>query len=473
MLTQLTAVELTKKMKQKELSPVEVIDFYLERIEQLNPAINAFVYIAHKEAKEQAQKAEQALMRGEETGPLYGVPVAIKDLTVTKGMPTTYGSPVFKDDVPNRDATLVQRLKKAGAIIVGKTNTPEFGHKGTTDNLLFGATKNPWNTDKTAGGSSGGSAAAVAARLVPVAEGSDGGGSIRIPASFCGVYGLKPTFGRIPYDSNIQNVFGALEPFLHHGPITYSVRDAALLLKTMQGPAPTDPFSLPETGDDYLAALEKDIQGLKIAYTPDFGMYEVAAEVKEIVAAAVHRLSSLGCTVEEVAIDFDLTLEAFIKFFTSMWFVGAAASLGELLKQKPTLISDTMRRYIEAGTTLSAVEYRKLETTRTRIWLKIQELFTQYDLIVSPTLATTAFDYRLEGPPAINGKPIQPDSDWMLTQIFNVTGLPAASLPVGFSADGLPVGLQIAANRFQDVRVLQLSYAYEKVFHPLRNVPSF
>lgn len=459
-----TATELARNIREKQISPVEVIDIFLERVSSLNPKLNAIVTLAADEARAQAKKAEQAVMQGDTLGPLHGVPVAMKDLTATKGIRTTFGSLAFKDHTPDRDATVVTRLKEAGAIIIGKTNTPEFGYKGTTDNPLFGATKNPWDLHLTPGGSSGGSAAAVAARLIPVAEGSDGGGSIRIPASLCGVFGLKPSFGRIPQDSHLNNVFGSYEPFQHHGPLTHSVEDAALMLQVMQGPATTDPFSLPLTGENYRDEIKKGVQGLKVAYTPDFGIYEVAADVKAVIEQSIDHVRLLGCDVNEVSIDMGMDLQEFMSFFKQMWFVGISASYGELLAEQPDHVSEELAFMIREGEKLSAVEYKQVGRARTAIWHKVQELFNTYDLILSPTLGTTAFPSGLMGPAEINGRPIQPDSDWMLTQIFNVTGHPAASLPVGLTGKGLPVGLQIAGDRFQDAQVLRLSYAYETTY---------
>lgn len=458
-----TATNLARRIVAKEISPVEVVDFFLARIGAINPKINAFVTL-NENVKAQAQEAEEMIQRGEILGPLHGVPVALKDLTATEGIRTTFGSPAFKDHIPARDATVVKRLKEAGALVLGKTNTPEFGHIGTTDNLLFGATVNPWHLERTAGGSSGGSAAAVAAGLVPLAEGSDGGGSIRIPASFCGVYGFKPTYGRVPYDSHMHNVFGSHAPFLHHGPLTRSVTDAALFLQITQGPSPTDPFSLPIVEEEIINHIEWNIEGLKVAYTPDFGMYEVSSEVKRVVEADLDRWCELGCQVEEVSVDFGMKLDEFIEFFTGMWYASAAAGSGPLLEEHPELVSPSYRAMIEAGYEQSAVEYKRLEPIRTKVWHEMQTLFQTYDLVFSPTLAVTAFDHKLLGPEEINGKPIQPASDWMLTQVYNVTGLPAASIPIGFSREGLPIGLQLAANRFEDTLVLRASRAYEKVF---------
>lgn len=462
MIEKMTVTELASQIKTKDLSPAEVVDHFLWRIQSYNPGINAFVTM-NENIKQEAKKAEEAVTSNQKLGPLHGVPIAIKDLTPTKGLRTTYGSPAFENHIPDRDAIIVKRLKEAGALIMGKTNTPDFGHKGTTDNLLFGPTKNPWDLDKTAGGSSGGSAAAVSANLIPFAEGSDGGGSIRIPASFCGVYGFKPTYGRIPNDNNLSNAFGSSNPFVNHGPITKSVADAALFLEVVQGPTSTDPYSLPVTGDKFTENLDDSIKGMKIAYTPDFGMHEVMPEVSSVVGQSLNKWRSLGCEVEEVTPDFDMNLHEFLGFFKNMWYAAAAAGSGPLLEQHPEWVSPSYKTMIEKGFKLSAAEYKQLDAKRTKVWSTMQELFENYDLVLSPTLAVTAFDYQLLGPEAINGEPIEADSDWMMTHVYNMTGLPAASIPAGLSPDGLPVGIQIAGNRFNDALVLRASRAYEKI----------
>lgn len=457
----MSAVELVKRMKEKELSPVEVVKAFLDRIDEHNSKWNAFVTINDR-ALTEAKEAEEAIVKGKKLGKLHGLPVAIKDLTPTKGLRTTYGSPVFKDYIPDHEPTFLKRIKAAGGIVLGKTNTPEFGHKGVTDNPLFGVTKNPWDEKLTPGGSSGGSAVAVAAKLAPIAEGSDGGGSIRIPAAFTGVFGFKPTYGLIPHDSDPDNVFGSQSPFLHNGPMARTTRDAAMLFSVMQGYDANDPFSLPNTGEDF-EAITGSVQGLKIAYTRDFGMYEVSEDVEKLTEQACSRLTSLGCEVEEVKVDYELTLKELSRSFVGMWCAKYASGYGDLYDQSPENFSENISKMIAIGRKLSAVDYKKIELNRTKVWQKTQALLNDYDLIISPTLATTAFAHHLPGPSEINGKKAGPN-DWMMTQIYNMTGHPAASLPIGLTESGLPVGLQIAANRLADRLVLQLCQAYENAF---------
>ncbi|MFZ3578879.1 amidase [Virgibacillus sp. DJP39] len=457
-----TADDLAKKIKSKSISSVEVMEYYMKQIEEKNGQVNAFVTV-NPNAMEEAKQADQDVIDGKKLGPLHGVPVGIKDLTPTKGIRTTFGTKVFADNVPDRDATIVKRLKAAGAIILGKTNTPDFGHKGTTDNLLFGATKNPWNLDKTSGGSSGGSAAAVAANMVPFAEGSDGGGSVRIPASFCGVYGFKPSYGRIPMDNSSVNAFGSNNPFVNHGPLSRTVRDAALFVDVTQGPSTTDPFSLPRFDEDLVNQLEGDLTGVKIAFTRDFGMYTVDKEVLHVIDQQVVKLRELGADVEEVSMDFGMTLHQFLGFFKNTWYASAAAGGGTLLRDHPELLTPSYQTMIERGFDISTSEYIGYQQKRTIVWKELQKHFETYDLVMSPSLAIPAFDHQLIGPEEIEGEKIEADSDWMMTHIYNMTGLPAASIPAGFTKSGLPIGMQLAGNRFNDGLVLRASHAYEKL----------
>lgn len=458
-----SATELARLIRNKEVSPVDIVDQLLARIEAINPQINAFCTVVSDDARAEAKRAEVKVMRGEELGPLHGVPIAIKDLTSTAGIRTTLGSLVFQDNVPEEDAICVQRIKNAGAIILGKTNTPEFGHKGTTDNLLFGTTKNPWNLDMTSGGSSGGSAAAVATGLVPFAEGSDGGGSIRIPSSFCGVYGLKPTYGRIPYDGNHQNMFWSQAPFLHYGPIARTVEDAALLLSVMAGYHSRDPYSLPDTGEDYLQEIRRDVRGLRVAYSPDLGFYQVDKRVHFAVEKAVKQLQSLGVRVDVIPVDLG-SKKAFEEAFETMWYVQIASAYAALLPEKRELFSKAIVFMLETGQTINALDYKKTELVRTDLWYRLQRVFDNYDLLVCPTLAVPAFSHQIRGPKEINGVKVNPFTDWMLTNVFNMTGHPATSLPVGFTDDNLPIGMQVIGRRLGDSTVLGLSYAYEQAF---------
>ncbi|MHB1420436.1 MAG: amidase [Bacillota bacterium] len=456
-----SALELAEMIRNREVSPVEVINAYLQRIGQINPLINAFCTVSDDQARQAAQTAENALMRGEEIGPLHGVPIAIKDLTPTAGIRTTYGSRIFADNVPTEDAVYAERVKKAGAIVLGKTNTPEFGHTATTDNALFGPTRNPWNLECTVGGSSGGSAAAVAASLTPLAEGSDGGGSVRIPASACGVYGLKPTYGRIPFDTSPSR-FSSDTPFLHHGTLTRTVADAALLLSVVSGPDRRDPYSLPSTGENYLEAIKKDIKGLRIAFSPNLGYFEIDAQVSSAVEDTVKILAELGCTVETKNPDFIDPLKTVQGPFNLMWCVHFASFYAEYLPQWQDKISRGVLAMIKTGQRVPVEEYKQAEIARSVVWDKIEAIFSEYDLLLTPTLSVPAFQLGIPGPREVNGKSIDPYSGWMLTYPFNLTGHPAASVPCGFTREGLPIGLQVIGRRFDEATILAVSAVIEK-----------
>lgn len=465
---QLTAHELIKAYQDRTLSPVVVVDELFKKIKAENPKINAFVTLNEEAAREQAKTAEEAYIN-KTARPLEGVPIAIKDLTNTKGLRTTYGTPLNKDHIPDRDATIVARLKAAGAIIMGKTNTPEYGYKATTDNPLFGATRNPWDLETNSGGSSGGSAAAVSAGFVPLAEGSDGGGSIRIPASLCGVFGFKPSYGRVPYDNHPDGVFGNHEPFVHYGTLTRSVHDAALMYDVVKGYADTDPFALP---DDHRSALEDLKTGqprkLRIGWTLDWGMYEIDNQVAEVFYQAIDGLSAEGFDVRAVNINFfDKTLREYIEYFEKLWTAGLAAGLEDTMHRHPDVFSAGLQDSIRRGSALSAVDFKGLEAYRAHLWHKMQALFHDVDILLSPTLATPAFRWDQEGPLTINGKSIKVDSDWVMTQIYNLTGQPAISIPIGLTDAGLPVGMQAASARLNDNLLLGFAAAYEKHFPTL------
>ncbi|MGV3489469.1 MAG: amidase, partial [Tuberibacillus sp.] len=395
-------------------------------------------------------------------------PIAIKDLTNTKGLRTTYGTLLNKDHIPDRDATVVARLKDAGVLIMGKTNTPEYGYKATTDNLVFGATRNPWNLETNSGGSSGGSAAAVSAGLVPLAEGSDGGGSVRIPASLCGIFGFKPSYGKIPFDNHLDGVFGTHEPFLHYGTLTRSVADAALMFDVMKGYADTDPFSLP---DDHVSALQEIKKGvsheLKIGWSLDLGMFRVDNEVADRFYQAIDRLSAAGFHVQAVDVHFGTGLREYMDDFVRLWTAGLG-SLKDTADRHPEMFSSGLIKMIEKGNELSSVEFKNLEAYRARVWHKLQGLFRDIDILLSPTLAAPAVPWDQEGPQTINGKPLEEiDSDWVMTQVYNITGQPAITIPIGLTKDGLPVGMQAASARLNDYLILRFAHMYEQQFPTL------
>jgi len=454
-----SVVTLAQWIRQKTVSPSEVVQAFLDRIAQYNPVLNAYCTVAAEQALQAARDAEQTIMKGADLPPLLGVPVAIKDLVLTKGIRTTFGSQVFADNIPEHDSAIVSRLKEAGAIILGKTNTPEFGYTGITDNLLFGRTNNPWDLARTSGGSSGGSAVAVAAGLAPAAQGNDGGGSIRIPASCCGVYGLKPSFGRIPFDS-ARTSFSASVPFLHEGFITNSVQDASLLLTSTQGPHSHDPFSVPISRESYYPVERMDMSKVRVAYCPDLDFFPLDSEVKKAADRAVQTLARLGAQVELVSLGFTNYQAEVSNPFTGMWTANLGAHYSELLSTWETKMTKGLVVSIKAGQTMSSVEYKQLEKARSRAYRKVEAIFANYDLLVTPTLAVPAFAHA-PGPTEIDGLPIDPYSGWMLTPLFNLTGHPAASINCGYSEQGLPIGLQLIGPRYQEDIILQISKRYQ------------
>jgi aspartyl-tRNA(Asn)/glutamyl-tRNA(Gln) amidotransferase subunit A len=449
----MTAIELTDAIRTKRVSPVEVVNAILSRIEQLNPRLNAFCLVTADAARQAAQAAEQAVMRGEPLGPLHGVPVSIKDLVITKGVRTMRGSKLYEHDVPTEDAPVVERLKAAGAIVLGKTTTPEFGFKGVTDSLVTGISRNPWNLERTPGGSSGGAGAAVATGMGPLAIGTDGGGSIRIPSSFCGIYGLKPHVGRVPvYPAS------ATGDLSHVGPMTRTVRDAALMLNVIAGADDRDRFSLPTSHPDYLKVIEGDIHGLRIAWSSDLGFAIVDPQVRQIAAEAVQAFAELGCHVEETNPGFDNPDELFQHFF----YVNIGAMLhdypGYEGKIDPQLLAN-----INEVKEVSSQGYVRSILRRNMIFDKIQRLFTIYDLLLCPTVAVPPFGLGIEGPTEIVGQSVNRRAWIALTPLFNLTGQPAATVPCGFTSDGLPIGLQIVGRRFDEATVLRASAAFESV----------
>jgi aspartyl-tRNA(Asn)/glutamyl-tRNA(Gln) amidotransferase subunit A len=381
-------------------------------------------------------------------GPLHGVPISVKDLTTTKGVLTTRGSALYAADIPTEDAPAVERVKAAGAIVVGKTNTPEFGWKGDTSNPLFGATLNPWDVARqaSAGGSSGGAAAAVAAGLAPLALGTDGAGSIRIPASFCGIVGLKQQLWRVPtYPPS------AVETLAHTGPMTRTVRDAALLLNVIAGPDERDRLSLPATGEDWLLACDGGVQGLRVAWSPDLGYAPVDPEVAALTAQAAQVFSTdLGCRLETAHPGFPDPAAAELILF----YAGVAANIANLSPERQRAIT-------EETTGLTALDYVQANATRQAVWEQTRRFFTEYDLLVTPTIAVPPFTAATEGPGEVAGRPVGRFGWTPFTYPFNLSGNPALTIPIGFTQAGLPVGLQIVGRRFDEATVLRAGAAYE------------
>ena len=392
-------------------------------------------------------------MRGEPLGPLHGVPVSIKDLVITKGIRTMRGSKLYEHDVPAEDAPVVERLKVAGAIILGKTTTPEFGFKGVTDSPVTGITRNPWHLDRTPGGSSGGAGVAVATGMGPLAVGTDGGGSIRIPSSFCGIYGLKAHVGRVPvYPAS------TIGDISHVGPMTRTVRDAALMLNAIAGADDRDRLSLPTSHPDYLQAVEGDSHGLRVAWSADLGFAVVDPQVKQITAAAVTAFSELGCRVEEINPDFDNPGELFQYFFY--------VHIGTMLQDYPGYehqIDPQLLANIAEVKGVSGQDYARVILRRSAIFDKIQRVFATYDVLLCPTVAVPPFEVGIEGPTQIAGRALDRRTWIAMTPLFNLTGQPAATVPCGFTTEGLPIGLQIVGRRFDEATVLRASAAFEAI----------
>ena len=465
----MTAAGIARRVRDGDLSPVEVVDATLEAIEERNERTNAFVTVTDERAREAAERAERAVESGEVLGPLHGVPVAIKDLDDVAGVRTTSGSKLFEDRVAEDNSPFVDRLLDAGAIVVGKTNTPEFGLGCTTDNRVAGPTGTPFAPDRVSGGSSGGAGAALADGLVPLAQGSDTGGSIRTPASFCGVYGLKPTFGRVARVDH-RNAFGDHTPFSHTGPMARTVEDAALMLDVMAGPHPLDPFSLPEPSGSYVEATRRPVDDLSVAYSPDLGIYPIDPAVRAVVDDAVSGFEAAGASVERVDLDPELThgtvLDAYYTFATVLWesLFDALEEEGDLDPRgadRDRLAGSTVETVLEAES-VSTREYKAADRTRTRVLELVQGVLDEHDLLVTPTLAVPPFGIG-DLPTEVDGQSVEPRRGWLLTQPFNMTGNPAASIPAGLTDEGLPVGMQLVGPRLADDDVLAASAAFERV----------
>jgi len=441
------ATDQLRSLRSGEVSAVELLQLHLERIDQINPFINAICTRTDAQAMDAARAIDAARRAGAPLGPLAGLPVVLKDLTPTAGVRTTAGSRLYAERIPTHDAPLVERIRSAGAVIVGKSNTPEFGHKGVTDNMVFGATRNPWNTDRVAGGSSGGSAAALASGMVALAEGSDGAGSIRIPASLCGLVGVKPTYALVP---DVATPFSSQTPFFHNGPIARCVDDAALFLRSLVGFEPRSPFSLPDL------PVPSPGRGARsgprrIAYSPDFGYFPVDPAVATVCQSAVEQFETLGDHVEQIALALDADVEA---AFMTFWRFKLASTFGGLPDALLALLEPRVQQLIKEGLSLSALDVGAATQIRERVWAVFSSVFDRFDLLISPTTSLTAFPLAQDLPTHVAGQAINPLIGWFLTYPVNLTGHPAVSLPCGFCPDGLPVGLQLIGPRLADWDVM-------------------
>jgi aspartyl-tRNA(Asn)/glutamyl-tRNA(Gln) amidotransferase subunit A len=451
-----SARELIQQIRTGEISPVEVMEQTLRRVDAVNPILNAFTNLYPEQALDQAKKLAQDLVSGKSAGPLAGLPIGVKDLEDVAGMATTYGSLAFQNHIAGYDSTQVSRLKAAGAIVIGKTNTPEFGFTGFTKNRLFGTTRNPWNPSRTPGGSSGGSAAAVAGGMVAMATGSDAGGSIRIPSSYSGCFGLKTSAGRIPWGP-VPLLY--MDTISVMGPIARSVEDAALFLDCTAGYHPSDPRSLPKPGISYVQCLEDLPKGLKIAFSQDLGYAVVQKEVLNNVRTAVACFEDMGHFVDVPQVDFFDPSEGWSLFMN----LDIYAQYNEYIGKHKELVSRSLIKTLETYDSLSIADIIQADVVRTEFNRVLWKLFDRYDLLLTPTMPTDAF--AAEGPPPseVDGKPIDLLGAVAFTYPFNLSGHPAASVPAGFTDAGLPVGLQIVGPRHRDDLVLQAARAYERM----------
>ena len=449
-----SATELLAQIRKKTLSPVEICQSILDRIGRVNPKLNAFCALTAEAALEAARRAETATARGEALGPLHGIPFTIKDLAFTRGVRTMSGSFIFEHRVTDVDAPYVRRLKEAGGIMIGKTTTPEFGWKALGDSPLTGITRNPWNPGMTSGGSSAGAAVAAASGLGPLHQGSDGAGSIRIPASFCGIYGFKPTYGRVPHwpVSNADNTS-------HIGPMTRTVADAALMLSVMAGPDDWDRTCLDAAPDDYVGRLHDGVKGLRVAWSPDLGGLRVDPEVAAMAKQAALAFQESGCVVEEVA---DPHFEDSAEMIRVMWNAHHAGNYGRYLPEWRARMDPGLVACIDDGLRYSAEHYVAIRARKFTHSDSVRALFDTYDLLLTPSVSVTAFEVGRLNPAHFP----QHAWDWFpwasFSYPFNFTGHPAATVPAGFTTAGMPVGLQIVGRRLADLTVLQASAAFEQ-----------
>ncbi len=451
----LPATELAIRIRNRDLPAVEVMEAHLSRIERVNPEVNAIVTLTPEEAMDAAHDADERLARGEQVGPLHGLPVAHKDLVPTKGVRTTFGSRVYRDHIPVHDALIVERLREAGAIMVGKTNTPEFGAGSQTFNEVFGETKNPYDTTKTCGGSSGGAAVSLACGMLPIADGSDVGGSLRNPASFCNVVGMRPSVGRVPS----WPVIAAWFPLAVEGPMARTVDDVALMLSAMAGSDPRSPASLPEPGETFADPPERNFLGVRIAWSQDLGGVPVDPRVTSELEAVRPVFEDLGCIVEAGEPDFSGADEIFMTW--RAWYY--ELSYGHLLQDHRDEMKDTVVWNIEEGRKLTGPQLGLAEKKRTELFHRVRKFMEAYEFLILPVSQVPPFDIEQPYVTEINGVEMGNYIEWMKSCYYvTVTGLPAISVPCGFTPEGLPVGVQIVGRYRDDLGVLQLARAFER-----------
>jgi amidase len=452
-LCELSAVDLAARLAQKQVSAREVMSAHLAQIERLNPKVNAIVTLVAEQAMAGASKADEAIMRRDPIGVLHGLPVAHKDLVDTAGIRTTRGSPFYRNHVPVRDALIVTRIRAAGAITVGKTNTPEFGAGSQTFNTVFGATRNPYDVTKTCGGSSGGAATAVAARMLPIADGSDTGGSLRNPPAFCNVVGLRPSPGRVASEST------SWSPLSVSGPIARTVADVALFLSAIAGPDPRNPLSIQEDPARFRATLDRNFKGDRIAWWRGLGGIPFEPEIRRVVDANRKVFEDLGCVVEEAEPDFTGVDAA----FPLLRYAANHPQYAPLVRERPEWVKDTIKFEVAQAERASAADVGRAQARQALMYDQSRQFFERYEYFILPVTQVEPFDINTPYPTEIAGTPMATYIDWMRSCWYvTMMSTPAISVPAGFSANGLPVGLQIVGRHRNEWSVLQLAHAFEQ-----------
>ena len=452
----MTATEMAQRIQARELSCREVMQAHLTCIDRINPKVNAIVtQIPDEQALTAADTADKVLARGESTGPLHGLPIAHKDLVPTKDMRTTFGSRIYNDFVPDHDGLIVERLKKAGAITIGKTNTPEFGAGSQTFNQVFGETLNPYDTTKTCGGSSGGAAVALACGMLPLADGSDMGGSLRNPGNFCNIVGFRTSPGRVPVWPRFTGWF----PISVQGPMARTVQDVALMLSVIAGPDPRSPIAIAEQGSMLTRPLDREFKGVKIAWSKDLGELPVDPRVTLALENQRHVFEDLGCIMEDCQPDFRDADEIF-KIWRAWSF---ELQFGELMENHRELMKDSVVWNIEQGQKLTGPQIGRAEVKRTELYHRVREFMKNHDYLICPVNQVPPFDINQRWVQKINDVKMETYIDWMKSCYYiTVTGLPAISVPCGFTPEGLPVGMQIVGRHNDDFGVLQIAHAFEQ-----------
>jgi amidase len=449
-----SATDLRKLISTRETSAREVLEAHLQQIERVNGTVNAIVTLDAERATQWSLEADEHQAAGGDLGVLHGLPIVHKDLFSTAGMRTTFGSPIYKDHVPDADELIIQRLRAAGAISIGKSNTPEFGAGSQTFNEVFGATRNPYDLEKTCGGSSGGAAVALATRMVPIADGSDMGGSLRNPASFCNVVGFRPSTGRVPTwpSDNAWFSFGV------QGPMARTVRDVSLMLAATAGPDRRVPLSIMESGEQFLEPLDIDLRGKRVAFAPTLGGLPVCREVRNVIENQRQVFTELGCEVVDACLEFERADEVF-KILRAFRF---AMKFGGLVDEHRALMKETVLWNIAEGQKLSGEDIANAQRWRTELFNKAVDFFDQFDFLVGPVSQVAAFNVEEEFVSEIEGTQFDTYIDWMQSCYFvTATGMPAISVPAGFTTNGLPVGIQIIGGYRRDLEVLKIANAFE------------